>query len=49
VGCIAGALNFVGFKIDVLSLPFVGTVSLGALSLRTPDPAGELSLLVEFS
>jgi len=30
---IAGALYFVGFKIDVLSLPFVGTVSLGALSL----------------
>jgi UDP-GlcNAc:undecaprenyl-phosphate GlcNAc-1-phosphate transferase len=30
---IAGTLYHVGFKIDVLSLPFVGTVSLGALSL----------------
>jgi UDP-GlcNAc:undecaprenyl-phosphate GlcNAc-1-phosphate transferase len=30
---IAGALYYVGFKIDLLSLPFVGTVSLGALSL----------------
>jgi UDP-GlcNAc:undecaprenyl-phosphate GlcNAc-1-phosphate transferase len=30
---VAGALYYVGFKIDVLSLPFVGTVSLGALSL----------------
>ena len=30
---IAGALYYVGFKIDVLSLPFVGAVSLGSLSL----------------
>jgi UDP-GlcNAc:undecaprenyl-phosphate GlcNAc-1-phosphate transferase len=30
---IAGALYFAGFKIDVLSLPFVGTVTLGPLSL----------------
>ena len=30
---IAGALYYVGFRIDVLSLPFVGTVHLGALSL----------------
>jgi len=30
---IAGALYWFGFRIDVLSLPFVGTVSLGSLSL----------------
>jgi UDP-GlcNAc:undecaprenyl-phosphate GlcNAc-1-phosphate transferase len=30
---IAGALYYVGFRIDVLSLPFVGAVSLGPLSL----------------
>ena len=30
---IAGVLYGVGFRIEVLSLPFVGTVSLGALSL----------------
>ena len=30
---VAGALYYVGFKIDILALPFVGTVSLGALSL----------------
>ena len=30
---IAGALYYVGFRIDVLSLPFVGVVSLGPLSL----------------
>ena len=30
---IAGALYYVGFRIDVLSLPFVGAVNLGPLSL----------------
>ena len=30
---IAGALFYAGFRIDVLSLPFVGTVALGPLSL----------------
>jgi UDP-GlcNAc:undecaprenyl-phosphate GlcNAc-1-phosphate transferase len=30
---IAGALYYAGFKIDVLSLPFIGAVHLGALSL----------------
>ena len=30
---IAGALYYAGFKIDVLSLPFIGTVHLGPLSL----------------
>jgi UDP-GlcNAc:undecaprenyl-phosphate GlcNAc-1-phosphate transferase len=30
---IAGALYYAGFKIDVLSLPFVGSVHLGPLSL----------------
>jgi len=30
---IAGALFYAGFRIDVLSLPFVGTIALGPLSL----------------
>ncbi len=30
---VAGALYFAGFRIDVLSLPFIGTVALGPLSL----------------
>jgi UDP-GlcNAc:undecaprenyl-phosphate/decaprenyl-phosphate GlcNAc-1-phosphate transferase len=30
---IAGTLYYFGFKIDVLSLPFIGTVTLGPLSL----------------
>ena len=42
---IAGALYYAGFRIEVLSLPFVGTVTLGGGKVVSTDSDGKFSVV----